>query len=47
LLDNVRRIVRREQPHPHVALVLRQTQQQVVLVMGVEREEKIRLLAGM
>jgi len=47
LLDNVRRIVRREQPYPDVSLLLRQNQQQGVLVMGAGREEKIRLLARM
>ena len=46
LLDHVCCIVRREEPHPDVSLVLRQTEEQVVLVMGVEREEKIGLLAG-
>jgi hypothetical protein len=46
LLDDVRRIVRREQPYPDVSLLLRQTQQQEALVMGAEREEKVRLLAS-
>ena len=46
-LDNVHCIVRREQPHPDVSLFLRQAQHQEGLVMRTEREEKIRLLAGM
>ena len=46
-LDKVHRIVGRKQPHPDVPLLLRQTLQYEILVMGIEGEEKISLFAGM